>query len=189
VRTKPRSSFFVTGFGSGAYSAKLLAGTKHRFSGLSQARQCGDEVLRRLVTGGPPVRGGGGIPQRIITSSRSPASVFRTRRSQPRPETCATSRTANVPSPHRSAPHCSRASAKSIIRRNAARNAVASAKSSVGPVPTHFRFTSIISSSPPRNAASRFARCTSSQTAPRQRRRDPLQPSENLLERASVLDL
>jgi hypothetical protein len=30
------SFFFVSGFGSGAYSAKLLAGTKQRFSGLSQ---------------------------------------------------------------------------------------------------------------------------------------------------------
>jgi hypothetical protein len=55
------SFFFVSGFGSRAYSAKLLAGTRHRFSGLSQPRQCGDDVLRMLVTGGPPVRGGGGI--------------------------------------------------------------------------------------------------------------------------------
>ena len=48
--------FLVSGFGSGAYSAKLLAGTRHRFSGFSQPRQCGDDVLRMLVTGGPPVR-------------------------------------------------------------------------------------------------------------------------------------
>jgi len=40
-------------------------------------RQCGDDVLRMLVTGGPPVRGGGGIPQRINASSR-PVSVLRT---------------------------------------------------------------------------------------------------------------
>jgi hypothetical protein len=33
--------------------------------------------LRILVTGGPPVRGGGGIPQRIRTSSRS-APALRT---------------------------------------------------------------------------------------------------------------
>src|SRR5712675_3150812 len=65
------SFFLVSGVGSGAYSAKLLAGTKHRFSGLSQPRQCGDEVLRMLVTGGPPVRGGGGMPHRISTISRS----------------------------------------------------------------------------------------------------------------------
>jgi hypothetical protein len=54
------SFFFVSGFGSGAYSAKLLNGTKQRLSGFSQPRQCGEEVLRMLVTGGPPVRGGGG---------------------------------------------------------------------------------------------------------------------------------
>jgi hypothetical protein len=36
----------VSGFGSGAYSAKLLNGTKHLFSGFSQPRQCGDVVLR-----------------------------------------------------------------------------------------------------------------------------------------------
>jgi hypothetical protein len=64
------SFFFVSGFGSGAYSAKLLAGTKHRFSGLSQPRQCGDDVLRMLVTGGPPVRGGGGMPHRCCSRKR-----------------------------------------------------------------------------------------------------------------------
>jgi hypothetical protein len=68
------SFFLVSGFGSGAYSAKLSAGTRQRFSGFNQARQCGDDVLRMLVTGGPPVRGGGGIPHRIDTiSSLSPA--------------------------------------------------------------------------------------------------------------------
>jgi hypothetical protein len=30
--------FLVAGFGSGAYSAKLLAGAEHRLSGLSQPR-------------------------------------------------------------------------------------------------------------------------------------------------------
>src|SRR6478736_5892541 len=55
------SFFLVSGFGSGAYSAKLFAGTKQRLSGLSQPRQCGDDLLRMLVTGGPPVRGGGGL--------------------------------------------------------------------------------------------------------------------------------
>src|SRR6188472_4754796 len=62
------SFFLVSGFGSGAYSAKLLTGTKQRFSGLSQPRQCGDDVLRILATGGPPVRGGGGMPHRIMVS-------------------------------------------------------------------------------------------------------------------------
>jgi hypothetical protein len=45
-------------------------------TGLSHIRQCGDDVLRMLVTGGPPVRGGGGMPQRIVTIS-VPASVLR----------------------------------------------------------------------------------------------------------------
>src|SRR6516225_3007727 len=70
------SFFLVSGFGSGAYSAKLLAGTKQRFSGLSHMRQCGDVVLRMLVMGGPPVGGGGGMPHRIMASSR-PVSVLR----------------------------------------------------------------------------------------------------------------
>jgi hypothetical protein len=68
---EPTTSFFpVSGFGAGAYSAKLLSGT-------SRPRQCGDAVLRILVTGGPPVRGGGGISQRIMVSSRS-SPAFRT---------------------------------------------------------------------------------------------------------------
>jgi hypothetical protein len=50
------------------FREKLLNGTKQRFSGFSQLRQCGDDVLRILVTGGPPVRSGGGIPHRIIAS-------------------------------------------------------------------------------------------------------------------------
>jgi hypothetical protein len=33
-----------------------LAETKQRFSGLSHIRQCGEDVLRMFVTGGPPVR-------------------------------------------------------------------------------------------------------------------------------------
>ena len=68
------SFLLVSGLGSGAYSAKLLAGTKQRFSGFSQPRQCGDDVLRILVTGAPPMRGGSGMPQRIVTIS-VPASV------------------------------------------------------------------------------------------------------------------
>jgi hypothetical protein len=71
IANQTTSFFFVSEFGSGAYSAKLLNGTKHRFSGLSQIRQCGDEVLRRFVTGGPPERGGGGMPQRISVISVS----------------------------------------------------------------------------------------------------------------------
>src|ERR1700693_6325959 len=71
IANQTTSFFLVSGFGSGAYSAKLLAGTRQRFSGFSQPRQCGDDVFLMLVTGGPPVRGGGGIPQRIMASSRS----------------------------------------------------------------------------------------------------------------------
>ena len=44
------SFFFVSGSGSRAYSAKLLAGTRQRLSGFSQPRQCGEAVLRMLVT-------------------------------------------------------------------------------------------------------------------------------------------
>jgi hypothetical protein len=68
-RVEPIAHRPVRGFGSGAYSAKLLNGTKQRFSGWSQARQCGDDVLLMLVTGGP-ARGGGGMPHRIIIISR-----------------------------------------------------------------------------------------------------------------------
>ena len=64
-----------SGFGSGAYSAKLLVGTKQRLSALSYARQYGDDVLRMLVTGYPPARGGGGMPQRIIVISSSPPEL------------------------------------------------------------------------------------------------------------------
>ena len=71
IANQTTSFFLVSGFGFGAYSAKLLKGTRQRFSGFNQPRQCGEDVLRMLVTGGPPVRGGGGMPQRIRTSSRS----------------------------------------------------------------------------------------------------------------------
>jgi len=43
-----------------------LPGTRQRLSGFSQPRQCGDDVFRMLVTGGPPNFGGGGIPQRRL---------------------------------------------------------------------------------------------------------------------------
>src|ERR1700730_3575156 len=76
LRANQTTSFFlVSGLGSGAYSAKLLAGTRQRFSRLSQARQCGDEVFLMFVTGYPPVRGGGGMPQRIMVSSCSAAAL------------------------------------------------------------------------------------------------------------------
>jgi hypothetical protein len=68
------SYFLVPGFGSGAYSAKLLNGTRQRFSGFSHARQWGDDEFWMLVTGGPPNFDGGGMPQRIMISSRSLAA-------------------------------------------------------------------------------------------------------------------
>jgi hypothetical protein len=52
-----------------------LNGTRQRFSGFSQPRQCGEVVLRMLVTGAPPERGGGGMPQRMTASSRPPSAL------------------------------------------------------------------------------------------------------------------
>jgi hypothetical protein len=52
----------VSGFGSGAYSAKLLAGTRQRFSTFSQRRQCGEEVLRIFVSGGRPCAAAAAYP-------------------------------------------------------------------------------------------------------------------------------
>src|ERR1700688_3145732 len=57
------SFFLVCGFGSGAYSAKPLAGTKHRLSGFNQPRQWCEVALRISAVffmSGPPVPGGGG---------------------------------------------------------------------------------------------------------------------------------
>jgi hypothetical protein len=48
-----------------------LAGTKQRCSGFNQMRQCGDDVLRMLVTGGPPVGGG------IISTAFGPTQLVR----------------------------------------------------------------------------------------------------------------
>ncbi len=46
--------------------------------GIPQPRQCGDVVLRILVTGKPPARGGGGMPQRIMVISRSAPAFLTT---------------------------------------------------------------------------------------------------------------
>ena len=51
--------------------------TAPALSNLGQPRQCGEDVLRMLVTGGPPVRRGGGMPQRMGMSS-VPWPVLRT---------------------------------------------------------------------------------------------------------------
>jgi hypothetical protein len=69
------SFFLVSGLGSGAYSAV----------GRHQAAVLGPEpttpvrrrCVRMLVTGGPPVLGGGGMPQRIRTIYSS-SSTLRT---------------------------------------------------------------------------------------------------------------
>ena len=53
-----------------AWSQKEDIGTRHRLSGPSHRRQCGELVLRMLVVM-PGCRGGLGMPHRIITSSRS----------------------------------------------------------------------------------------------------------------------
>jgi hypothetical protein len=57
------------------YSEKLLNGTRHRLSSFNQLRQCGEVVLRMLVTGAPLNLEGGGMPHRIMTNSRSPRSL------------------------------------------------------------------------------------------------------------------
>lgn len=58
------------GFGTGAYAAKLLAGTKQRLSGLSQTRQCGDDVFLMLEPKAASSRRRWDA-QRIVTISRS----------------------------------------------------------------------------------------------------------------------
>jgi len=70
-----------------SFSLKEVNGTKHRFSGPSQRRQCNDLTLRTLVTPASVFFGlrlestrycgGVGMPHRAIASSR-PAGVFRT---------------------------------------------------------------------------------------------------------------
>jgi hypothetical protein len=64
--------------GCKAFSEKLVNGTTHRLSTPSQRRQCGDAVLRTLVTPGSQLRPfsaktGDGMPQRAIVSSRPSA--------------------------------------------------------------------------------------------------------------------
>jgi hypothetical protein len=70
-------------FGCSSFSAKLVNGTTHRLSTASHRRQCGDAMLRRLVTPQselPPFKAKTvhGMPQRAIVSSRSPLSTLRT---------------------------------------------------------------------------------------------------------------
>ena len=67
---------FLRGFVS-AYSQNDLAGTRRRFRLPSHPRQCGLLTLR-VVTGAPPYCRGPGMPQRAVTSSRSPSAPART---------------------------------------------------------------------------------------------------------------
>src|SRR5208337_214945 len=60
-----------------AYSQKDVTGTTHRLPLPSHRRQCGLFTFRMFVTGCPPNCGGPGIPQRAMTSSRSPSEATR----------------------------------------------------------------------------------------------------------------
>ena len=60
-----------------AYSQNDVAGTRQRFLAESHPCQCGLATLRMLVTGWPPNCGGPGMPQRAMTSSRSPSTLLR----------------------------------------------------------------------------------------------------------------
>jgi hypothetical protein len=62
----------------GSYSQNDVAGTRQRFFAESQPRECGLATLRIFVTGWPPNCGGPGMPQRAMTSSRSPSALLRT---------------------------------------------------------------------------------------------------------------
>ncbi len=57
-----------------AYSQNDVIGTRHRDSGLSHRRQCGDLVFLMLVVM-PGYCGGFGMPHRIMISSRSPSAA------------------------------------------------------------------------------------------------------------------
>jgi hypothetical protein len=68
-RANQTTSFFlVSGFGSGTYSAKAIERHKASVLTLEPAAPVRDDVLRMLVTGGPPVRGGGGIPAAALAA-------------------------------------------------------------------------------------------------------------------------
>jgi hypothetical protein len=64
------SFFLVVGFGSGAYSAKLLAAKE----------AAADEVFLMFVTDNPPVRGGGfptaSLPDWVLLAGRKVSASF-----------------------------------------------------------------------------------------------------------------
>jgi hypothetical protein len=79
VQTRRRPSFSSQDWAL-ARIREAVSRNRQRFSGFSYVRQWADDVLRVLVTGGQGDFGGGGIPQRIIVSSRSvPATNHRSR--------------------------------------------------------------------------------------------------------------
>lgn len=62
IDAKQTTSFFlVSGFGSAAYSAKLLNGTGQRFSGFSQPRECTSARYGRLGWRGLALNGVRGL--------------------------------------------------------------------------------------------------------------------------------
>ncbi len=54
ARQRDQPAFFESGPGSGAHSWKLSKRTRQRFTAFSSPRQCRQDGLRMLVTGGPP---------------------------------------------------------------------------------------------------------------------------------------
>src|SRR5690349_21714711 len=64
-----------------SFSEKLVNGTRQRCSGDSQRRQCGEAVLRTLVTPGSTflpfsAKAGDGMPQRIIDRLRALSRIL-----------------------------------------------------------------------------------------------------------------
>src|SRR5580692_11556443 len=72
VRSWPRANHVQTAGLVNVGSQKAVAGTRQRYSGFSQPRQCGDVGFRILVIGNPPNFTGPGMPHRIGSISRPP---------------------------------------------------------------------------------------------------------------------
>jgi hypothetical protein len=76
ARASSRANQWQTFGRLSVYSLNAVAGTRQRLS--SQGRQWRLSRLRTLVTGPPPNWIGPGMPQRIISNSRSPSGALRT---------------------------------------------------------------------------------------------------------------
>ena len=63
--------------GQRMYADALMGIARRKEGNRASTNHDGSELLRMLVTGGPPNFGGGGMPQRIMISSRS-SSALRT---------------------------------------------------------------------------------------------------------------